>query len=218
MQDGILLVDKPKGWTSFDVVNKIRFTAAKERDKKPKNIKVGHAGTLDPLATGLLVVLIGKEYTKKASEYSKMDKTYEVTMKLGQISSTGDDEGEKTEVSNTKPTKEELLKAVNSFIGDIMQTPHAYSAIKINGQRAYKIARRGEDVEIEPRKIRINSFDLTDYNYPKVHFTTSVSSGTYIRSLVEDIGKKLGTGAYMSDLRRTQVGEFKIEEAEKIDQ
>lgn len=218
MQDGILLVDKPKGWTSFDVVNKIRFTAAKERDKKPKNIKVGHAGTLDPLATGLLVVLIGKEYTKKASEYSKMDKTYEVTMKLGQISSTGDDEGEKTEVSNTKPTKEELLKAVNSFIGDIMQTPHAYSAIKINGQRAYKIARRGEDVEIEPRKIRINSIDLTDYNYPKVHFTTSVSSGTYIRSLVEDIGKKLGTGAYMSDLRRTQVGEFKIEEAEKIDQ
>lgn len=215
MQDGILLIDKPKGWTSFDVVNKIRFTAAKERDKKPKNIKVGHAGTLDPLATGLLVVLVGKEYTKKASEYSKMDKTYEVTMKLGEVSSTGDDEGEKTEVSNTKPTKDELVKAASSFIGDIMQTPHAYSAIKINGQRAYKIARRGEDVEIEPRKIRINSIDLTDYNYPKVRFVTSVSSGTYIRSLVEDIGKKLGTGAYMSDLRRTQVGEFKIEEAEK---
>lgn len=216
-EDGVHLIDKPKGWTSFDVVNKIRFSAAKERDKKPKNVKVGHAGTLDPLATGLLIVLVGKEFTKKASEYSKMDKTYEVTMKLGQTSVTGDEEGEKTEISDKKPSTEEVQEAVNKFEGEIMQTPHSFSAIKVNGQRAYKLARKGKEVVIEPRKVRINSLELTDYTYPLVKFTASVSSGTYIRSLVEDIGKELKTGAYMSDLRRTQIADSSVGSAMKID-
>ncbi len=207
--DGILLVDKPSGWSSFDVVAKVRNILRKEAGKK---VKVGHTGTLDPLATGLMVVVVGS-YCKRASEFSKLDKTYEVTMKLGQTSSTGDEEGEKTEVSSKNPSKDKVLAALQSFEGESMQTPPIYSAIKINGQRAYKLARKGEEVAIEPRKIRVNNIELTDYNYPEIHFTTSVSSGTYIRSLVEDIGKKLETGAYMSDLRRTIVGEFKIEQA-----
>lgn len=207
--DGILLIDKPTGWSSFDVVAKVRGTLKKEAGKK---VKVGHTGTLDPLATGLMIVVVGS-YCKRASEFSKLDKTYEVTMQLGQTSSTGDEEGEKTDISDEEPSKEQLQGALEGFVGESMQTPPIYSAIKINGQRAYKLARKGEEVVIEPRKVRINNLDLTHYSYPAVKFTTSVSSGTYIRSLVEDIGKKLETGAYMSDLRRTIVGEFKIEQA-----
>lgn len=212
-EDGVHLIDKPKGWTSFDVVNKIRFSVAKERGKKPKNIKVGHAGTLDPLATGLLIVLVGKEFTKKASEYSKMDKTYEVTMKLGQTSTTGDEEGEKTDISEKQPLTAEIEETINKFVGEIMQTPHSFSAIKINGQRAYKLARKGHEVAIEPRKVTIHATELTDYTYPLVKFTTKVSSGTYIRSLVEDMGKELKTGAYMSDLRRLKIGRFNVDDA-----
>ena len=215
-EDGVHLIDKHKGWTSFDVVNKIRFSVAKERGKKTKNIKVGHAGTLDTLATGLLIVLVGKEFTKKASEYSKMDKTYEVTMKLGQTSVTGDEEGEKTDMSDIEPSAKEVQQSIDKFQGDIMQTPHNFSAIKVNGQRAYKLARKGQEVAIEPREVNIH-VELTDYTYPLIKFTAKVSSGTYIRSLVEDIGKDLKTGAYMSDLRRTQIGQFKVDEAEHIE-
>lgn len=207
--DGILLVDKPKGWTSFDVVAKIRNTLKKESGKK---VKVGHTGTLDPLATGLMVMVAGS-YCKRASDFSKLDKTYQVTARLGHTSSTGDDEGDKTEVSDRVPTKDEVAEVCKAFVGEIMQTPPVYSAIKINGQRAYKLARKGEKVEIEPRKITIHSLEITNYAYPEICFTTSVSSGTYIRSLVEDIGNKLGTGAYMSDLRRTIVGNFEIDSA-----
>ena len=211
--DGILLVDKPKGWSSFDVVAKVRSVLKKETGKK---IKVGHTGTLDPEATGLLIIVVGS-YCKRASEFSKLDKTYEVTMKLGETSSTGDSEGVITTVSNRNPTIDELETACKTFVGEIMQTPPVYSAIKINGQRAYKLARKGQKVEIEPRKITIYSLEMTDYSYPFVKFTTKVSSGTYIRSLVEDIGKKLGTGAYMSDLRRTYVGNFSIDQATAIE-
>jgi len=207
------LIDKPKGWTSFDVVNYIRGIVAKDLGKKPKNVKVGHAGTLDPLATGLLIVLVGKEFTKQASQYSKMDKTYEVTMKLGQTSVTGDEEGEKKTVNSRQPTVEEVEEAINKFVGAIMQTPHSFSAIKVNGQRAYKLARAGKEVVIEPRKITVYSIQLTDYSYPEVKFTTKVSSGTYIRSLVEDIGKQLKTGAYMSGLRRTKIADFSVDKA-----
>ncbi len=207
--DGILLIDKPSGWSSFDVVAKVRGTLKKEVGKK---VKVGHTGTLDPLATGLMIIVVGS-YCKRAQEFSKLDKTYEVTMRLGQTSSTGDEEGEKTDISDEEPSKDDVLEVLKGFVGESMQTPPIYSAIKINGQRAYKLARKGEEVTIEPRKIRINGLDLTHYNYPEVKFTTSVSSGTYIRSLAADIGKKLETGAYMSDLRRTIVGEFKIEQA-----
>ncbi|HSX15700.1 MAG TPA: tRNA pseudouridine(55) synthase TruB [Candidatus Saccharimonadales bacterium] len=213
---GVLLVDKPSGWTSFDVVNFVRKQVAAAEGKKPKNTKVGHTGTLDPLATGLLVLLVGKEYTRRATELTKLDKTYEVTMKLGWTSTTGDEEGEKTAVSDTIPTPEAVLGALGAFQGQIMQVPPAFSAMKINGQRAYHLARQGKEVALEARPVSIHSIKLTDYSYPLVQFTTDVGSGTYIRSLVEDLGKHLGTGAYMPALRRTRVGQFDITDAYQV--
>lgn len=220
--DGILLIDKPKKWTSFDVVAKVRGQLRQEQRTKdlglgtplPK-VKVGHTGTLDPLATGLLVLTVGT-YCKRAQEFSKLDKTYEVTMKLGETSTTGDEEGEKSTVNSRQPTVEEIQKALKQFTGDIMQTPPIYSAIKVDGQRAYKLARAGKEVVLEPRQVTVYSLQLTDYTYPEVTFAAKVSSGTYIRSLVEVIGKGLNTGAYMSDLRRTSVGEFNIDDAYQI--
>ena len=242
---------------------------ARQQGKVSRKIRVGHAGTLDPLATGLLVILVGS-YCKRAQEFSKLDKTYEVTMKLGETSSTGDAEGEispyvppsikgrqsrplpkasgalrrqnlrssvdvplSTSSSgaqpflalqpNTngetnqsfgkKPTLEQIEAVLNSFIGDIEQTPHAFSAIKVGGQRAYKLARAGKEVKLNPRRVKVYSIRLTDYSYPEVKFICKVSSGTYIRSLVEDIGQKLDTGAYMSDLKRVQVGKFDVANA-----
>ncbi len=214
---GILLVDKPKTWTSFDVVNFVRKFVAQAEGKKPKNTKVGHCGTLDPLATGLLVLVVGKEYTRRASEFSKMDKIYEVTMKLGETSTTGDDEGVKTPVSDTVPGEKAVLEALEHFTGQIMQTPPAFSAMKINGQRAYKLAREGKTVEMEARPVTIHSNELTKYDYPYIAFTSHVSSGTYIRSLVEDLGDNLGAGAYMTDLRRTQIGQFDIADAISVE-
>ena len=210
---GLLLVDKPKGWTSFDVVNYVRKMVAGVNGTKPKNTKVGHTGTLDPLATGLLVLLVGKEYTRKATELTKLDKTYEVTMKLGEVSTTADDEGEKSFVSDLRPTKEALEQALQTFTGELMQTPPAFSAMKVNGQRSYKLAREGKAVALEARPVRIYKNELTKYEYPYVQFTSEVGSGTYIRSLVEDLGKALGTGAYMSDLRRTRIGTFSLSDA-----
>jgi len=216
--NGILLIDKPSGWTSFDVVNKIRrmIETSGLSETKRKRFPVGHTGTLDPLATGLLVLMLGT-YTKKVPEYTKLDKTYEVTMRLGRTSTTGDEEGEKTDVSDVEPTKEEIHIALARFEGDIMQKPPAFSAIKVGGQRAYKLAREGKTPELEPRPAHIDRIILTDYKYPEVKFTTHVSSGTYVRSLVEDIGKILGTGAYMSDLRRTRVGKFQLKDALQMD-
>lgn len=210
---GILLVDKPAGWTSFDVVNYVRRMVAAHEGKKPKNTKVGHTGTLDPLATGLLVLLVGKEYTRRAPELTKLDKTYEVVMRLGATSTTGDEEGEKTAVSSTVPTREAVLEALDAFQGQIMQVPPAFSAMKINGQRAYKLAREGKAVTLEARPAMVYRNQLTAYEYPDVRFTSEVGSGTYIRSLVQDMGERLGTGAYMADLRRTKVGRFDLADA-----
>ena len=210
---GILLVDKPQGWTSFDVVNYVRKIVASHEGKKPKNCKVGHTGTLDPLATGLLVLLIGKDYTRQAVTLSKHDKTYEVTMKLGETSTTGDEEGEKIAVSDTVPSEKAVREALGGLQGEIMQVPPQFSAMKVNGVRAYKLAREGKAVELEARPATIYSNELTGYDYPFVKFTSRVGSGTYIRSLVEDLGQMLGTGAYMSDLRRTTVGDFDIAQA-----
>ncbi len=230
--NGILLVDKPVGWTSFDVVAKIRRILASHQSQVTSNqsknqvtsdrrqstpspkVKVGHTGTLDPLASGLLVLLIGS-YTKRASEFSKLDKTYEVTMKLGQTSTTGDPEGIITSTKNVRSDikRSKVEKVLNLFIGEIMQVPPAYSAIKVDGQRAYKLARAGKEVKLEPRKITVYSIQLTDYSYPLVRFTAEVSSGTYVRSLVEDIGKDLKIGAYMTALKRTKVGTFTLIEA-----
>jgi tRNA pseudouridine55 synthase len=211
--DGLLLVDKPSGWTSFDMVAKVRGIIKHETGlKKPK---VGHTGTLDPLATGLLVLTIGS-YCKRAGEFSKLDKVYEVTMRLGTTSTTGDEEGEKTHVSDAQPPEGTVRAALQTFVGEIEQVPPAFSAIKVNGQRAYKLARAGKEVVIEPRKITIYSIEFTGYTYPDVTFTTKVSSGTYIRTLVQDLGQTLATGAYMPALRRTQVGEFQIASAVAI--
>jgi tRNA pseudouridine55 synthase len=216
--NGVLLIDKPAGWTSFDVVNKVRRMAegAGLNATGKKRFPVGHTGTLDPLATGLLVLMCGA-YTKKVPEYTKLDKTYEVTMLLGQTSTTGDEEGEKVAVSDRRPLLDEVRTALESFVGDIMQTPPAFSAIKVNGQRAYKLARKGEAPKLEARPVHVERITLNSYEYPEVHFTAHVSSGTYIRSLVEDVGAKLGTGAYMSALRRTQVGSFKLAAALTMD-
>lgn len=210
--DGLLLVDKPKGWTSFDVVAKVRGVVKKKTGIK--RAKVGHTGTLDPLATGLLVLTIGK-YCKRAQEFSKLDKTYQVTMKLGQTSTTGDEEGEKTIISTEMPPQSAIEEALQLFVGDSMQTPPIYSAIKVNGKRAYDLARQGKEVKLEPRPIHIYSNILQNVGVSDrvVGFESKVSSGTYIRSLVEDIGTKLGTGAYMSDLRRVSVGDFALENA-----
>jgi tRNA pseudouridine55 synthase len=214
--EGILLVDKPAGWTSFDVVNYVRRIVATHEGKKPKNCKVGHTGTLDPFATGLLVLLIGKNYTRRAGEFSKLDKTYEVTMELGKTSSTGDPEGVITAVSDTAPDLEAVQGAVERFRGQIEQVPPAYSAVKINGQRAYKLARAGKEVIIEPRPVTINALEVAEYTYPYVKLVADVSSGTYIRTLVEDIGDILGTGAYTTALRRTEVGNHKVSEATPV--
>jgi tRNA pseudouridine55 synthase len=213
---GMLLIDKPAGWTSFDVVNYVRRIVATVEGKKPKSIKVGHTGTLDPFATGLLVLLIGKDYTKRAGEFSKLDKTYEVTMRLGQTSTTGDPEGEITPVSDTQPTETEIKTAIKKFIGTIDQTPPAYSAIKINGQRAYKLARAGKEVIIEPRQVTINRLEMVNYDYPEVKLVADVSSGTYIRTLVEDLGQTLAAGAYTTALRRTKIGEFFLSDATPV--
>ncbi len=213
---GILLVDKPAGWTSFDVVNYVRKAVAQAEGKKPKNTKVGHTGTLDPLATGLLVLLVGKDYTRQAAVLSKHDKTYEVTMKLGETSTTGDNEGEITPVNSRIPDETEIIAALQKFAGDIMQTPPIYSAIKVNGQRAYDLARQGKEVKLEPRPATI--YDIRDikYGYPFVHFTCDVSTGTYIRSLVTDIGRELGTGAYMPVLCRIRVGGYSLQDAQEV--
>jgi tRNA pseudouridine55 synthase len=212
--DGILLMDKPAGWTSFDVVHKVRrlVEQAGLNTTGKKRFPVGHTGTLDPLATGLLVLMLGK-YTKKVPEYTKLDKTYDVTMRLGRTSTTGDEEGEKSPVSDRQPTQEEVVRALDQFHGESMQTPPIFSAIKVGGQRAYKLARKGEAPELKPRPITIYKIELTSYNYPFVRFIVDVSSGTYIRSLVEDLGKVLDTGAYMSGLRRTRVGVFTIDKS-----
>ena len=214
-KDGVLLVDKPAGWTSFDVVAKIRSQIRAEyraRGEKPtrRQLKVGHAGTLDPFATGLLVVLLG-DATKKAQDMLKLDKVYEATIHLGQTSTTGDPEGEITKGSDRRPSVEEVEAAIGTFVGEITQVPPKFSAIKINGQRAYKLAHKGEDVDMPARQVNIYSIDLLSYEFPYIAIRTHVGSGTYIRTLAEDIGKELGTGAYCSALRRTVIAEMTLE-------
>ncbi len=215
-KDGILLVDKPAGWTSFDVCAKIRGQIKAEyraRGEKPtkRQLKVGHAGTLDPFATGLLVVLLG-DATKRAGEFLKFDKVYEAAIHLGETSSTGDIEGELTHVSDRVPSREDVERAIQAFTGEITQVPPKFSAIKINGVRAYKLAHKGEDVDIPPRQVTIYSSELLSYEYPLLKIRTHVSSGTYIRSLAEDIGRMLEVGAYCEGLRRISIDRMILEQ------
>lgn len=212
MNDDILIIDKPAEMTSFGVVARIRRVLSRELGRKAK---VGHTGTLDPFATGLMLIVTGKK-CKDAGQFSKLDKTYEATIRLGQTSTTGDPEGEITEVSASMPTRDEVEAVLPKFTGQIEQRPPIFSAIKINGQRAYKLARDGQEVEIPLRTITIYELEIVDYTYPELKIRTHVSSGTYIRTLASDIGAALGVGAYCTHLRRTRVGDYTIEQAHEL--
>lgn len=206
----LLLVNKPYRWTSFDVVSKIRNAF------KPLKLKVGHAGTLDPLATGLLIICTGK-LTKKIDEYQAQEKEYTGTMILGATTPSYDME---TEVDETYPvdtlTETAVRSACEAFVGEITQFPPAFSALKINGERVYEKARRGESVEMKSRQVTVSAFEITRVELPEVDFRVVCSKGTYIRSLVYDFGKSLGNGAYLSKLRRTRSGDFRIEKAFEV--
>lgn len=222
--DEVILIDKPDGMTSFGVVARLRRVLSKRVGKK---VKVGHTGTLDPFATGLMIIVTGKE-CRSAMTYTKLDKVYEATFVLGQTSTTGDPEGEistyiPAETSEppqerlpSQPTSAQVQEVLTQFTGEIKQRPPIFSAIKINGQRAYKLARDGKEVEIPERQITIYSLELVNYNYPELQIRTHVSSGTYIRSLAVDIGAALGTGAYCSELRRTHIADWDVCEAKTL--
>lgn len=212
MTDGIILIDKPADMTSFGVVARIRRVLTQKAQKK---IKVGHTGTLDPFATGLMILVIGKE-CKNAGVYTKLDKTYEATITLGYTSTTGDPEGELIFQSDKKPSQSEVEDALAKYRGEILQRPPIFSAIKVNGQRAYKLARDGQEVEIPLRTVSVHSLKLVDYAYPDIRVEAHVSSGTYIRSLAVDIGTTLGTGAYCRQLRRTSINKWSIEQAQTL--
>lgn len=214
MTDGILLVDKPSGMTSFGVVARVRRIFSQQHGAK---IKVGHCGTLDPFATGLLLLCIGKE-CKNANFYMKHDKAYEATFRLGQVSSTGDPEGDIADVSDKKPTEKEIRQVLQDFEGHIIQTPPKHSAININGKRAYQRVRSGENFEVPSREVIIHSIEINSYLYPELKLTTKVSSGTYIRSLASDIGETLKTGAYCTDLRRIKIGNYDVMDARSLEQ
>lgn len=212
--DQIILVDKPAGISSFGAVARVRRHLSESAGHR---IKVGHCGTLDPFATGLLILVTGKN-TKMAGQYSGLDKVYDATINLGSVSTTGDPEGEITTVDNVEPpTLATVQEVLRSFVGSIVQTPPVYSAIKINGRRAYQLARRGEAVQMPQRRVDIYSIDLLNYSYPTLRIRTHVSSGTYIRSLAIDIGQKLQTGAYTHALRRLQIGNYSVADAVALD-
>lgn len=207
----IILIDKPTGMTSFGVVARVRRQLSEVAGKK---VKVGHCGTLDPFATGLLILVTGKQ-TKNAGGFMKKDKVYEATIRLGQVSTSGDPEGEIADTSDKQPDSKEIEQVLSRFTGEVEQTPPMFSAIKIGGQRAYKLARKGEIVEIPRRTVTIHSLELIDYSYPELRIRTHVSSGTYIRSLAIDIGEALGTGAYCSELRRTKIADWDVADASR---
>lgn len=207
---GFLIIDKPQGWTSHDVVAKLRGVLGIR--------KIGHLGTLDPLATGVLVLAVGRSATKKVQEYMGADKEYLVEIELGKMSDTYDSEG-KIEISDTdcsNITNKQVEEVMQKFWGSTMQTPPAFSAKKINGQRAYKLARAGKEVHLKAREVTMHGSDI-EFDYPFIRFRVEVSSGTYIRSLAHDIGKVLGCGAIMTALRRTRVGSFNLKDASKIE-
>lgn len=215
-QEGkVLLIDKPLHWTSFQVVNKLRWEI--RRAFKIKKIKVGHAGTLDPLATGLLVICTGK-MTKNIDTFQAQTKEYTGTFVLGSTTPSYDLE---TEIDHTFPTEhltEELIhSATTQFIGDIAQFPPVFSALKKDGKRLYEFARAGEAVDIPSRQVHISAFEITRINNLEVDFRVVCSKGTYIRSLANDFGKALNSGAHLSALRRTKIGDFDVENAVGIE-
>jgi tRNA pseudouridine55 synthase len=208
--DRLLLINKPPGWTSFDVVNKLRYTL--------KIKKIGHAGTLDPLATGLLIICTGS-MTKRMEEFMGLEKEYTGTFVLGQTTPSHDLE---TAVSNKKDvshlTTEAIHLAASKLTGNILQTPPAHSAIRIGGKRAYALARKGKEPVLQPREVLVKEFSITRVNIPEVQFRIVCSKGTYIRSLVRDIGEALGVGAHLSQLCRTRIGNYHLADAKSPEQ
>lgn len=212
----VLLIDKPVGWTSFDVVNHLRVLA--RRQLGIQKLKAGHAGTLDPLASGLLIVCTGK-LTKEIQQFQDLDKTYEGRLKLGMTTPSYDLETEADAFFETGHLTAEMLRSAGlSFTGEIEQFPPLYSAIKIDGKRAFQYARKKKDIELRPRLVYIHRFDITQTILPEVSFEVDCSKGTYIRSLVHDFGKSLNNGACLIALRRTRIGHFSIENALTIEQ
>ena len=211
----IILIDKPLEWTSFQVVNKIRWLIRKQFGIK--KIKVGHAGTLDPLASGLLILCTGK-FTKQIDTYQAQEKEYTGTFTLGASTPSFDME---TEIDKTFDlstiSEKDIIDATHFFIGDIQQQPPIFSALKKDGKRMYEFARAGEQIEIPMRTVHISAFEITEIQLPEVSFRVVCSKGTYIRSLAHDFGKTLNNGAYLSSLRRTKIGEFSVESAISVE-
>ena len=208
--NGFLIVNKPAGITSFDVIEKLRKITHVRR--------IGHGGTLDPFATGVLVIAIGKKSTTRLSEFLGGDKTYRAVLKLGEISDTYDRDGVITPVYSGEAVELDMIKkVVQYFVGEIEQIPPKYSAIKIKGKHAYSYARQGLELKLEPRKVRIYSLDVLRYEWPELEIRVKCGKGTYIRSLAYDIGQKLETGAYLKELEREQASEFVLSQAIKLD-
>lgn len=207
--DQVLLVNKPLEWTSFDVVNKLR--------NKLKIKKIGHAGTLDPLATGLLIICTGK-MTKRIDEFQGQEKEYTGKFIVGQTTPSHDLETEVSEpVDYSGINTQKILDISNQFIGILRQIPPSHSAIKVNGKRAYTLARKGQEVELKPREVSVSTFEITKVNLPVIEFRIVCSKGTYIRSLARDFGEALGVGAYLAELCRTRIGSFSLSNAVSIE-
>ncbi len=210
----ILLVDKPLDWTSFQAVNKLKYKLKREFDL-PKKFKIGHAGTLDPRATGLLIVCTGK-FTKKIPEIQDTPKEYLTEIKIGvQTESYDTEKPEILHQDSSQITDSEIIAALEKFVGEIDQKPPVFSAIKIDGNRAYDLARKGEDIEMKSRKTTVHYIRDIEIERPFVRFTVGCSKGTYIRSLAHDIGQELKVGAYLTNLRRTKIGEYSVQDAKK---
>jgi tRNA pseudouridine55 synthase len=208
-EDRVILIDKPLEWTSFDVVNKLR--------KKLKIKKIGHAGTLDPLATGLLILCTGK-MTKRIDEYQAQEKEYTGQLVIGQTTPSHDLETPVSEAKDITHINDDLITvAARKFTGIINQIPPIHSAIKIDGKRAYKLARKGKEPELKPRQVTVSEFEITSIELPIVRFRIVCSKGTYIRSIARDFGDELGVGAYLSKLCRTRIGQFQLKDALTID-
>lgn len=206
----VLLINKPFQWTSFDVVNKLRY--------RLKIKKIGHAGTLDPLATGLLIICTGK-MTKRIEEFMGLEKEYTGKFVLGQSTPSHDletDIHEEKDISGL--TAEQLHQAAKALTGNLLQLPPMHSAIRIGGKRAYQFARMGQEVDLKRREVEVKSFEITDIQLPEAHFRIVCSKGTYIRSIARDLGNALGVGAYLTDLCRTRIGNFRLEDAQAIEE
>lgn len=204
-----ILIDKPAGITSHDVVGRLRRITGERR--------IGHAGTLDPFATGLLILGIGREATRELDKFLKLDKEYVATLRLDATSDTADRTGKITELPKKEISENDIKKIIKKFVGEQEQIPPMYSAKKINGKKMYELARKGIEIERQPVKIKIYDLEFIEYNYPILKIRVRASSGTYIRTLAEDIGKALGSGAYLEELRRTKIGVYDIKNAHPID-